>query len=126
MGVLVPASFPSRRDAQRRLMTRPQRLGFLPTWWFWRELKWDRPLLCSFIGAAVGVFSVSLGWLVLYVGFELPAAFIAALLGPVLGFGAFERGLRALVVRRRRALARGCPELPRGGENAPSDMSERT
>ncbi|MDC0715830.1 hypothetical protein [Nannocystis bainbridge] len=114
MGVLVPASFPSQRDAQRRLMTHPQRLGFLPTWWFWRALKWDWPLFCSFLGAAIGAFSVALGWIVLYAGFELPAAFIAALLGPVLGFGVVERGLRALVVRRRRALATGRAELPPG------------
>jgi hypothetical protein len=121
MGFLEPASFPGRPDARRRLMTHPQRFGLLPTWWFWRDLKWEQPLLCAFIGAGVGAFAVALGWLVLSAGFELPAAFVAALLGPVLGFGAAERVLRLLVVRRRRALAAGRAELPASPDEPPRD-----
>lgn len=98
----------SMYDEPRSLMSRPQRLGILPTLWFWREVGAERPMLGILIGVPLGVFTAVVGALLL----ELagPIAFIAAPLVPLLGFGIIERGLRRLVLRRRHALACGEPQ----------------
>lgn len=85
-------------------MTRPQPLGVLPTLWFWREVRVERPVIGTLTGLFMGVFAVAVGQLLLAVGVSLPVVFIAALFLPLLGLGLVERGLRVMVVRRRRAL----------------------
>jgi hypothetical protein len=107
---MEPASWPAKRG-ERRLMRRPQRFGIIPTWWFWRELRWDRPLLCGLISLGVGALTLALGWLMIAAGYNLPAVLLTASLGPIVGLGVVERLLRRLVVQRRQALAAGTAEL---------------
>lgn len=93
-------------------MSRPQRLGVLPTLWFWRDVRTDKPVIGMLTGLFTGVFAIVMGQLLLGAGVTLPLAFVAALVLPTLGLGIIERGLRRMVIRRRRALARGAAELP--------------
>lgn len=96
-------------------MARPQRLGFLPTLWFWQDLWLDRPLFQGFLSMLTGAFPLVLSWCLLdLVG--LPIAFIMAAFGPMVGLGLMERGLRRAVRRRRRQLARSPSALPPGSD----------
>lgn len=90
-------------------MARPQPLGVLPTLWFWREVRAERPVIGTLTGLFMGVFAVAVGQLLLAAGVSLPVVFIAALFLPLFGLGLIERGLRRMVVNRRRALAEGDP-----------------
>ncbi len=104
MAELEPGSLPARRDP-RSLMSRPQRLGVLPTLWFWREVRTERPAIGILTGFAMGVFSVAVGALLRWSGLALPFAFILAMCVPLLALGIIEYGLRRLVIKRRRLLA---------------------
>lgn len=119
-----PAGLLARRQHDRFLMTRPQPLGLLPTLWFWREVRVDRPVIGTLMGLFMGVFAVAVGQLLLAVGVSLPVVFIAALFLPLLGLGLVERGLRVMTERRRRALTKveARRVLP---EKAPSPSSEQ-
>jgi len=90
-------------------MSRPQPLGLLPTWWFWRDLRDERPLVGSLVGALVGTFGAAVSWCMITAGVYLPVALVAAMLAPMLGLGLIERGFRRLILRRRQALAKGAP-----------------
>lgn len=113
MANLEPASLPERHQ-ERFLMSRPQRLGILPTLWFWRDVRTDKPVVGMVTGLFTGVFAMLVGRMLLVAGVSLPLAFVAALFLPTLGLGIIERGLRRMVIRRRRALVRGMSagELP--------------
>lgn len=109
---LEPGSLPRRHDEPRSLMSRPQPLGVLPTLWFWRELRTERPLLSMFVGLWMGVLGASASWALLAAGVSLPVGLLVTLSVPYLALGLVERGVRRAVLRRRRALARGaCGEL---------------
>lgn len=98
-------------------MSRPQPLGVLPTLWFWREVRTERPLVGIATGLFMGVFVLVVSQTLL-VRISLPVAFIVVLFLPYLALGLVERGLRWMVLRRRRALARGGPreKLPPADE----------
>lgn len=103
--LLEPGGFPTRHQGPRSLMLRPQRLGVLPTWWFWQDLRTERPLTSMLIGLGMGLFGTFTGHLVLEL-MGLPIAIIVGPLAPFLCLGIIERCLRRLVIRRRRTLAR--------------------
>jgi len=76
-------------DDCRSLVSRPQRLGVLPTWWFWRGPENWRFVRVPAAGLALtAVFAVSLA------GFSPVSAAVAALLAAVFGIGLFERYIR--------------------------------
>lgn len=108
---LEPASLPERHQ-ERFLMSRPQPLGVLPTLWFWRDVRVDKPVVGMLTGLFTGIFAVLVGQWILAAGVSLPVAFIAALFLPTLGLGIVERGLRRMVLQRRRALTRGMSAAP--------------
>lgn len=91
---------------ERRLMSHPQPAGLLPTWWFWRELRDERPLLGACIGAFTGAIAALISWILVTTGVYLPAAVIVAVCAPMIGLGIVERALRWAVCRRRRRLGR--------------------
>lgn len=102
---LEPGSLPYRERDPRFLMSRPQPLGVLPTLWFWRELRTERPLLSMLVGLFMGAFGVSASLTFLAAGVSVPMGFIATLSLPYFALGILERCLRRAVLRRRRALA---------------------
>ena len=104
---LEPGSLPRRHDEPRSLMSRRQPLGVLPTLWFWRELRTERPLLSMFVGLWMGVLGASASWALLAAGVSLPVGLVVTLCLPYLALGLLERWLRSAVLRRRRVLARG-------------------
>ncbi len=85
-------------------MARPQRLGLLPTWWFWRELEDKHPLWGGLVGGLLGLLGVCVGGVLLDL-LGLPLALPIAPFLPFLGLGLMERGLRHLVIRRRKQRA---------------------
>lgn len=87
------------------MMSRPQPLGVLPTLWFWRELRTERPLLSMLVGLFMGVFSMGIVWLLQIAGSGLPVVFTVGMGLPYFSLGILERTLRWAVLRRRRALA---------------------
>ena len=87
------------------MMSRPQPLGVLPTLWFWRELRTERPLLSMLVGLFMGMFSMGVVWLLQAVGGSLSIVFMMGMGLPYLALGILERALRWAVLRRRRALA---------------------
>ncbi|MCY1064780.1 hypothetical protein OV090_08405 [Nannocystis sp. RBIL2] len=111
---MQPLHVPS---ARRHLLDRPQRLGFLPTTWFWNDAERQRLVLPI-------VLSVTLPWMPVffYLVMRWPSAFalfvIANTLAPYLGMGLIERHIRREL--RRRALADAEPgELPVQASPAP-------
>lgn len=80
------------------LLDRPQRLGFLPTWRFWRDeensrlVKW--PVRLAIVAAFIFAIAVDAGWLVAGL---LPVLAITITLGLV------ERYIRRRVLERRAA-----------------------
>lgn len=88
-------------------MSRRHPLGVLPTLWFWRELRTERPLLSMFVGLWMGVLWASASLALLASRVSLPVGFVVTLCLTYLALGLLERGLRSAVLRRRRALARG-------------------
>lgn len=101
--MLEPGSFPTRHHGPRSLMSRPQRLGFLPTLWFWEEVRFAHPLTNMLIGLAMGLFGVFTGSLLLDL-LGLPGLLVVPFL-PFLFLGLIERGFRWFVIRRRKQLA---------------------
>jgi Flp pilus assembly protein TadB len=76
-------------DDCRSLVSRPQLLGVLPTWWFWRGAENWRLVRAPAAGLALtAVIAVSLA------GFSPLSAAVAALLTAVFGVGLFERYIR--------------------------------
>ncbi|MBZ5709527.1 hypothetical protein [Nannocystis pusilla] len=104
---LEPGSLPYRDRGPRFLMSRPQPLGLLPTLWFWRELRTERPVLSMLVGSFMAAFSMGIVAILQAAGGSLPVVFAVAMGLPYLALGIVERGLRWVVLRRRRALAQG-------------------
>jgi hypothetical protein len=85
--------------AHQRLLDRPQRLGFIPTWWFWRDKHNWRLARVPFqilAGAAVAFVTLTKPGLVL-------AGLIPAL-ALILSLGLFERYIRNRAKAQRAAL----------------------
>ncbi len=120
---LEPGSFPLRHDGPRSLMARPQRLGVLPTWWFWQDLRTERPLTSMLIGLAIGLLGTLAGHLLLDL-LGVPVAIIVGPFVPFLCLGIIERGLRRLVIRRRRMLARAIVAEVTASPPQPADGSD--
>ncbi|PCC73881.1 hypothetical protein SAMN02745121_06200 [Nannocystis exedens] len=96
---MQPVHVPS---ARRHLLDRPQRLGLLPTVWFWNDHERQRLVLPI-------VLSVTLPWMpvLFYLALRLPLPFFALLtvvniLTPYLGLGVIERHIRRELRRRAR------------------------
>ena len=102
-------NLPARRQEPQFLMSRPQPLGVLPTLWFWREVRTERPLVGIATGLFMGVFALVMSQTFL-VWLSLPVAFLVALFLPYFALGLVERGLRRMVLHRRRTLARSGPQ----------------
>lgn len=122
---LEPSNRPGGCGGPRHLMSRPQRLGVLPTLWFWRDVRTEHPVIGMLIGGAVGVFAVVVGKLLLVAGLNLPLVFVMALFLPLFGLGTVERGLRHLIVRRRRMLTRGEAGIERTSTAESRDSAEQ-
>ncbi len=81
-------------DEPRRLVAHPQRLGLVPTWWFWRGENWR----LARVPVGVGVFVIMLGF-----GLAGLSPTLAVVLPPlvfVVGLGLFERHIRRRARRR--------------------------
>lgn len=104
-------------------MSRPQPFGLLPTWWFWRELRDERPLVGVLIGAFVGAFVAAISWALVTTGVYLPVALLVALCAPMIGLGLVERALRWAVHHRRHQLAEGGWPTSAPGPTASSDAA---
>lgn len=93
-------------SARRHLLDRPQRLGFLPTVWFWNDPGRQRLVLPI-------VLSVTLPWMpvlfYLVMRWPLPFALFVVVntLAPYLGMGLIERHIRRELRRRELAAAAG-------------------
>ena len=78
------------------LIDQPQRLGILPTWWFWREpenIKMFRvPNFLIVVGSIVGTFALIPSWV---------AMFVMGSTAQVLALGLFERYVRRRALERR-------------------------
>lgn len=98
---MQPAPIPS---ARRHLLDRPQRLGFLPTVWFWNDPERQRLVLPI-------VLSVTLPWtlvlfyLVMRWPISLALFVVVNTLAPYLGMGLIERHIRRELRRRQLAAA---------------------
>lgn len=111
----MPGHLPALR---RNLLDQPQRLGLLPTYWFWNDRERQRLLLPIVTLAACCVTPLLV---VLVVWFELPiwSLLVVGILWPQVLMGLVERRLRAEL--RRRALSDVPAESP-----APSLSSARS
>lgn len=105
--------------ARRHLLDRPQRLGFLPTLWFWNDHERHRlalPLVLSLSLPLVPLLFF------LVVRFQLPFSLFVVVntLAPYVAMGVIERYIRR-ELRRRRLVG------PEGGEQlvlaSPSDLA---
>lgn len=77
------------RDERKSLVSRPQVLGIIPTWWFWSdEQNWRLVRVPASALAAVAIFIVSLA------GLSPIAAGLAAFVAFILGIGTLERYIR--------------------------------
>ncbi|WP_434425595.1 hypothetical protein [Nannocystis pusilla] len=97
-------------SAPPRLLDRPQRLGFLPTAWFWNDPERQRLVLPI-------VLSVTLPWMpvLFYLVMRGPLPFalfvVVNTLAPYLGMGLVERHIRR-ELRRRQLAGAELGELP--------------
>jgi hypothetical protein len=86
----------AERERERYLLDRPQRLGILPTWWFWNDRKNWRLVRWPF-AIAVAALVFTLGVLSLPLPLEL-----GILLGTyVLALGSVEKYVRRQAMKRR-------------------------
>ncbi|WAS90464.1 hypothetical protein [Nannocystis punicea] len=99
----------SRRP--RPLMSKPQRFGILPSYWFWNELHRTDPMVAAFFTILWSVVNVPFAFLIFT--YVRPSWLSVGLLGlsSVLSMGLAEKWLRRLIVRRR-----GHAEVLPGGE----------
>lgn len=98
-------------DESRSLMARPQRLGFLPTLWFWEAWGMERPLVSGFVGMLLTAVGLLVCHLLLALDYPL-AAILATPLIPWVGYGLLERALRQAVQRRRARQPAALPACP--------------
>lgn len=92
---------------RRALIDRPQRLGFLPTWWFWNDHEQQR-LLRPLIAAISLPLTPLLFFLMLKLQWSVWTLIAVSTLWPLLVCGLVERHVRAEL--RRRALAAALAE----------------
>jgi hypothetical protein len=97
-------------DIQRRersLLDRPQRLGILPTWWFWNDREnWRH------VGWAFGALVVVMSIVLLFVELSPLVAGLIAGSTILLAQGLLEKYVRRQVIARRRlASAEALDEL---------------
>jgi hypothetical protein len=87
------------------LVDRPQRLGFLPTWSFWKDQD------VSYV--QIPIWAAALPLMVLAVIFGGSGVAVAMVPGTVMviGLGLLERHIRREVVRRQRAVTEPLPAL---------------
>lgn len=83
----------------RSLMDKPQPLGFLPTWWFWRELYRERRFRALMALLTLPAWVVTLAWWT-FIG----DSFLAPVLLVYLTEGLVEKFVRRELLRRRMAL----------------------
>ena len=83
----------------RSLMDKPQPLGFLPTWWFWRELYRERRFRVLMAVLTLPAWGLTLAWWT-FIG----NSFLAPVLLVYLVEGLVEKLVRREIVRRRTAL----------------------
>lgn len=104
-------------SARRHLLDRPQRLGFLPTAWFWNDPERQRLVLPIVLSVTLPSMPV-LFWLV--TRWPIPFALFVAVnaLAPYLGMGLIERHIRR-ELRRRRLAGAALGELPVEASPAP-------
>ncbi|MDC0723436.1 hypothetical protein [Nannocystis bainbridge] len=104
----------SELPARRALTDRPQRLGFLPTWWFWNDA--ERQLLLRPLIVAISLpLTPLLFFLMVKLQWSVWSLMAASLVWPTLVSGLVERHIRAEL--RKRALAAALAEptaLPAG------------
>lgn len=104
----------SNLPARRSLVERPQRLGFLPTLWFWNDAARQWLLMPIVIATAIPIVL-----LVQYLAVQSPALasslFVVVVLYPFLLMGLVERHIRAQIrarppEERLQAVERAPPE----------------
>lgn len=97
----------SELPARRHLLDRPQRLGFLPTWWFWSDPERE-VLLRPLIAAIALPLTPLLFFMMVQLQWPVWTLIAASTLWPSLVCGLVERHVRAEL--RRRALAAALAE----------------
>lgn len=91
----------------RHLLDHPQRLGFLPTWWFWNDRKNWR-----LVGWAFGVLAAITSIVLLIVA---PPPLVGGLIAGaviILANGLLEKYIRREAMKRRALAAGGEPRCP--------------
>ncbi|MFY0533068.1 hypothetical protein [Nannocystis pusilla] len=97
----------SELPARRHLLDRPQRLGFLPTYWFWSDPA--REALLRPLTMAIGLpLTPLLFFMMVKLQWSIWTLIAASALWPSLVCGLVERHVRAEL--RRRALAAALAE----------------
>lgn len=95
-----------RRDhvgaVARSLMDKPQPLGFLPTWWFWRELYREQRFRGLMAVLTLPAWGLTLLWWT-FIGSSLLAPVILVYLTE----GLVEKAVRREILRRRTAVLAG-------------------
>lgn len=108
--------------ARRSLLDRPQRLGFLPTLWFWNDRERQRLLLPLIVMIAVPLTPL-LFFLMVWLQLPMWTLLLAGTVWPQLVCGLVERRIRGELRRRAlapspHALAPAPAEPPRSSERA--------
>ncbi len=88
-------------------MSRPQPLVILPTLWFWSQIRRTEPRLHVFTTFLWSLLFVPLSLIAFTFVQPLWVQAIAVSATAFLSAGIVEKALRTLILRRRRALARG-------------------
>jgi hypothetical protein len=89
---------PTRRPP-RSLLDRPQRLGLLPTMWFWNDHE-RQQLLTPLASAVLIPLALLLWWLKSFLGLGMWLQLVPMFIGPYLMMGLVERHIRRQLVRR--------------------------
>jgi hypothetical protein len=105
-------------SARRHLLDRPQRLGFLPTAWFWNDPERQRLVLPIVLSVTLPWMPV-LFWLVMRWPIPFALFVVVNALAPYLGMGLIERHIRR-ELRRRELAGAALGELPVQASPAPS------
>jgi hypothetical protein len=92
-------------DSGRSLLDRPQRLGVMPTWWFWRDRENWRYIRWPFT-----IFVVALVMGLALVGLPLKAVLPLYLAAYFLALGSVEKYIRHQALKRRALAEREAPD----------------
>lgn len=97
-------------EGDRHLLDRPQRLGVLPTWWFWNDREnWRK------VGWAFAILAAAMNIVLMVIDPPLLIGLAIISVVMVLAIGVLEKYVRRQALRRRELAARSDPALP---ENA--------